>query len=131
MRFKIILITVALAAFFSPIGASDVKNPAPFRTVIPMQVICLPGAPGVPGGMFELLLNKYNEQPVHAMNLSMNGVSIQMYISENKNNPSSSVMLYSNRANQTCIFWTAEDFLRTIEVDNLPAKQPAQGETDA
>ena len=126
MTFKQLILGAALAAFSFGAFAQ-----APFRTVIPMQVVCLPGAPGVPGGMFELLLDKYNEQPVHALNLNMGSTSIQMYISENPNNPSSSVMLYSNRANQTCIFWTAEDFLRTIERESLPAKRPAQGETDA
>ncbi len=93
----------------------------PFRTVIPMQVVCVQGGPE---GMMQILLEKYNEKPVHAMDLSIEGISIQMFISENKNNPSSSVFLHSPRAGQTCIFWTAKDYLRTIETESLPAKTP-------
>ena len=130
MKTKALILAAALAAFFSPVGQA-----APFRTVIPMQVICLPGAPGSEGGMFQLLLKEYNEQPIHALNLNMGQTSIQMYITENRNNNdgrgSSSVMLYSNGANQTCLFWAAEDFLRTIPKESLPAKQPLKGETDA
>ena len=81
--------------------------------------------------MFELLLKEYAEQPIHALNLNLGQTSIQMYITENRNNPSSSVMLYSNGANQTCLFWAAEDFLRTIPRESLPAKKPLKGETDA
>ena len=130
MKTKSIILAAALAAFFSPIGQA-----APFRTVIPVEVICLPGAPGSEGGMFQLLLKEYHEQPIHALNLNMGETSIQMYITENRNNNegrgSSSVMLYSNGANQTCMFWAAEDVLRTIPKESLPAKQPLKGETNA
>ena len=100
---------------------------SPFRTVIPMQVVCVQGGPE---GMIKILLDKYNEKPVHAMDLSIEGIPIQMYITENRNNPSSSVFLYSKKAGQTCIFWTAEDYLRTIETESLPAKSP-EDKTDA
>jgi hypothetical protein len=79
----------------------------------------------------EELLNSYNERPVHAMDLrSQGGVDIQMYITENKNNPSSSLLLHNRTVNQTCIFWTAEDTLKTIETESLPAKKPEEN-TDA
>ena len=59
------------------------------------------------------------------MNLSAPGkTNIQMYITENRSNPSSTLLLHNKEVNKTCIFWSAEDYLRTIETESLPAKKP-------
>ena len=93
----------------------------PFKTVIPLQVVCLNGGPK---GMAEVLLERYNEQIVHGMNVSTLHQDIQMFISENKNNPSSTLFMYNSRLNQTCIFWTAKDVLKSKPTESLPAKSP-------
>jgi hypothetical protein len=73
----------------------------------------------------EELLEGYNEKPVHAMDISTtSGINIQMYITENKNNPTSTVLLHNQSVDKTCIFWSARDYLRTLETESLPAKTP-------
>jgi hypothetical protein len=47
-----------------------------------------------------------------------------MYITENKNNPTSTVLLHNQSLDKTCIFWSARDYIRTIETESLPAKTP-------
>ena len=78
----------------------------------------------------EQLLDDYNEKPVHAIDLSSSttSVNIQLYVTENKNNPSSTFILHNNNVNQSCIFWAAEDYLRTLETESLPAKVPTPQE---
>ena len=77
------------------------------------------------------LLEGYNERPVHAMDISTpSGLNIQMYITENKNNPSSTVLLHNQNVDKTCIFWSAKDTIKTIETESLPAKNP-EGKTGA
>ena len=56
----------------------------------------------------------------------VSGQDYEMYITENKNNPSSTVLLHNQDVNKTCIFWSAKDYLRTIETESLPAKQPVE-----
>ena len=51
-----------------------------------------------------------------------------MYITENKNNPTSTVLLHNKNVDKTCIFWSARDYLRTLEVESLPAKTPMDEE---
>jgi|TARA_R110000787_G_scaffold252518_1_gene357986 hypothetical protein len=99
-----------------------------FRSIVSLQVLCTSGGPGL---LIEQLLEDYNEKPVHGMDLSTpTGVDIQMYITENKNNPSSTFLLHNKKANKTCIFWSSLDYLRTIETESLPAKTP-EDKTDA
>ena len=101
---------------------AQAEKPNIFRTVVTLQVLCSHGGPEQ---LIEQLLDDYNEKPVHAMDLSsQNGTNIQMYITENKNNPSSSLLLHNRKVDKTCIFWTAEDYLRTVETESLPAKKP-------
>ena len=104
-----------------PLLAHPQEESVPFGTVVPLQVVCLKGGPSE---MAKILMDRYNEQVAHAMNLSTAHTDIQMFISENKNNPSSTLFLYNGRLNQTCIFWTAKDALRTKPIKNLPAKSP-------
>ncbi len=127
MKKTILAIAALAAAFFMPAQA---QIPGLYRTVVTLQVLCSRGGPAL---IMDELLKSYNEKPVHAMNLrSQGGVDIQMYITENRNNPSSSLLLHNRHpaVSQTCIFWTAEDTLKTIETESLPAKKPEEN-TDA
>ena len=97
-----------------------------FKGVVSLQVLCTLGGPEE---LMEELLESYNEKPVHAMDIStVSGLNIQMYITENKNNPTSTVLLHNQNVNKTCIFWSAKDYLRTLEVESLPAKTPTKEE---
>ena len=100
------------------------EKPKVFKAVVSLQVLCSLGGPEI---LMKELLDGYNEKPVHAMDISTSsGLNIQMYITENKNNPSSTVLLHNQGVNKTCIFWSAKDYLRTIETESLPAKQPVK-----
>ena len=122
---KILLGALLLAVSLS---AQAVK-PDIFRTVVSLQVLCTKGSPEL---LMKQLLDDYNEKPVHAIDLSnaKTGVSIQLYITENKNNPSSTFILHNNSVDSACIFWSAEDHLRTLETESLPAKKPDASKED-
>ena len=49
-----------------------------------------------------------------------------MIITENKNNPTSTIILGNPNLNMSCIFMTGKDFLLPTEADSLPAKQPSE-----
>ena len=120
-------VLAAWIAMFIP-QVAQAEEPKVFKSVVSIQVICSLGGPEI---LMKELLDNYNEKPVHAMNISTPaGLNIQMYITENKNNPSSTVLLHNHNVNKTCIFWTAKDYIRTIETESLPAKSPA-GKTGA
>jgi hypothetical protein len=115
---KILLGALLLAVSLS----AQALNPAVFQTVVSLKVLCSSGGPEL---LMKELLDGYNEKPVHAMDISTtSGLSIQMYITENKNNPTSTVLLHNQSVDKTCIFWSARDYLRTIETESLPAKTP-------
>jgi hypothetical protein len=115
---KILLGALLLAVSLS----AQALNPAVFQTVVSLKVLCSKGGPEL---LMKELLDGYNEKPVHAMDISTtSGLSIQMYITENKNNPTSTVLLHNQSLDKTCIFWSARDYLRTIETESLPAKTP-------
>jgi hypothetical protein len=114
---KILLISIISL----PAYAEELKS---FKAVVSLQVLCTLGGPEA---LMEKLLDGYNEKPVHAMDISTtSGLNIQMYITENKNNPSSTVLLHNQNVNKTCIFWSAKDYIRTLEVESLPAKSPEE-----
>jgi len=122
------LLLLALWAIFLADANAQTESPKVFKSVVSIQVLCSLGGPEI---LMKELLDNYNEKPVHAMNISTPaGLNIQMYITENKNNPSSTVLLHNHNVNKTCIFWTAKDYIRTIETESLPAKSPA-GKTGA
>jgi len=128
MKIKAIILGAALAAFFSFGVNAQAVNPGVFQTVVSLKVLCSNGPPEL---LMKELLDGYNEKPVHAMDISTtSGLNIQMYITENRNNPSSTVLLHNQGVNKTCIFWSAKDYLRTIETESLPAKTP-EGKTGA
>ena len=110
------------------LSAQAVK-PEMFRTVVSLQVLCTKGSPEL---LMKQLLDDYNEKPVHAIDLSntRTGVSIQLYVTENKNNPSSTFILHNTGIDTSCIFWAAEDYLRTLETESLPAKKPDAAKED-
>jgi len=115
------------AAMFIPQVAQAEKAKV-FKSVVSIQVLCSLGGPEI---LMKELLDNYNEKPVHAMDISTSsGLNIVMYITENRNNPSSTVLLHNNNVNKTCIFWSAKDYIRTIETESLPAKSPT-GKTGA
>jgi hypothetical protein len=123
---KLILFVLWAALTFSP--TAEAEKPKMFKAVVSLQVLCTFGGPEL---LIKELLDGYNEKPVHAMDISTtSGLSIQMYITENKNNPTSTVLLHNQGVNKTCIFWSARDYLRTIETESLPAKTP-EGKTGA
>ncbi len=118
-----ILLGALLLAF--SLSAQAEEQPM-FKSVVSLQVLCNSGGPEQ---LMEKLLESYNEKPVHAMDIStVTGLNIQMYITENKNNPTSTILLHNQNVNKTCIFWSARDYLRTLEVESLPAKMPISGE---
>jgi len=98
------------------------EKPQMFKAVVSLQVLCTLGGPEI---LMKELLDGYNEKPVHAMDISTSsGLNIQMYVTENKNNPSSTILLHNQGVNKTCIFWSAKDTIKTIETESLPAKTP-------
>ena len=122
MTSKIIISALWFLLLASP--DSMAEKPKMFKAVVSLQVLCTFGGPEL---LIKELLDGYNEKPVHAMDISTPaGLNIQMYITENKNNPSSTVLLHNQNVNKTCIFWSAKDTIRTIETESLPAKQPVK-----
>ena len=123
---KLILFVLWAALTFSP--TAEAEEPKVFKAVVSIQVLCTSGGPEI---LMKKLLDSYNEKPVHAMDISTpSGLNIQMYITENRNNPSSTVLMHNHNINKTCIFWSANDYVRTIETESLPAKLP-KGKTGA
>ena len=120
------LLIFALGAMFLFSANAQAVNPKVFKAVVSLQVLCTLGGPEI---LLEELLEGYNEKPVHGMDISTtSGLNIQMYITENKNNPSSTVLLHNQNVDKTCIFWSAKDYIRTVETESLPAKTP-EGKT--
>ena len=117
-------LALIIGLFFFTLSA-QASNPAFFRTIAPIQALCVMGGPEP---IIEELLDKYNEKPVHGVMLTP---TIHMYITENCNNPSSTFFLHNSKVNQTCIFWSAEACLKTIETESLPAKKPGGVELES
>lgn len=129
MKHTILAIAACAAAFFMPAQADTHY----FRTVVQLQALCVLGGPQP---IIDELREKYNEQVVHAMDLSSGRRAIHMYITENKSNPSSTLILHNRSVNnglgQSCIFWSAHGVLQTDDsVEPLPAKTPGGEKTDA
>ena len=122
---------IYLLAVLSLAASSSAQSviPGTYSTVVSVQVLCTKGGPEL---LMKLLLDDYNEKPVHAIDLSnaRTGVNIQLYVTENKNNPSSTFILHNVRVDSACIFWAAKDYLRTLETESLPAKKPDVAKED-
>ena len=96
----------------------------PYATVVPMQVLCTKGGPEY---LILELMEKYNEVPAYTMQISVNKpLPLFMIITENKNNPSSTIILGNPNLNMSCVFMTAKDSLLATEAESLPAKQPVE-----
>jgi|TARA_R110002074_G_scaffold392219_3_gene577587 hypothetical protein len=96
----------------------------PYATVVPMQVLCTKGGPEY---LILELMEKYNEVPAYTMEITVDRpLPIFMIITENKNNPSSTIILGNPNLNMSCIFMTAKDALLGTEAESLPAKQPEE-----
>ena len=92
----------------------------PFATVVPMQVLCTKGGPEY---LILELMEKYNEVPAYTMEITVDRpLPIYMVITENKNNPTSTIILGNPNLNMSCIFMTAKDTLLPTEAESLPAK---------
>ena len=127
MRTKSIIIAAALAAFFSPI----VQASAPFPQIIPMRTLCVHGGPEP---LLIKLKEQYNEVPKWSMEISVaSPLPVVMILTENKNNPSSTVLLVNANLNMSCVFFTSKDHLKDNGADtDLPPKQPLEeGKVDA
>jgi len=92
----------------------------PFSTIVPMQVLCTKGGPEY---LILELMEKYNEVPAYTMQISVDRpLPLFMIITENKNNPTSTIILGNPNLNMSCIFMTAKDTLLSTEAESLPAK---------
>ena len=109
------------AVFMLTEGAQASK---PFAQVVPMQVLCTKGGPEY---LILELMEKYNEVPAYTMSISVDHpLPLAMIITENKNNPSSTVILANPNLGMSCIFMTSKDSLLATEAESLPAKQPEE-----
>ena len=103
--------------------AADAVKEKPFAQIVPMQVLCTKGGPEY---LILELMEKYNEVPAYTMQISVDHpLPLAMIITENKNNPSSTVLLANPNLGVSCIFMTAKDSLLATEAKSLPAKQPS------
>ena len=114
------LAILALGAIF--MFTEEAEATEPFSTVVPMQVLCTKGGPEY---LILELMQKYNEVPAYTMEITVDRpLPLFMIITENKNNPSSTIILGNPNLNMSCIFMTAKDALLPTESESLPAKQP-------
>ena len=103
--------------------AADAAKEKPFAQIVTMQVLCTKGGPEY---LILELMEKYNEVPAYTMQISVDHpLPLAMIITENKNNPSSTVLLANPNLGVSCIFMTAKDSLLATEAKSLPAKQPS------
>ena len=117
------IVVIALWAIF--MVTEEAKATKPFAQVVPMQVLCTKGGPEY---LILELMEKYNEVPAYTMEISVDHpLPLAMIITENKNNPSSTVILANPNLGISCIFMTAKDALLATEAESLPAKQPEEG----
>ena len=105
--------------FMLPLSVFAAKE-QPFAQMIPMQVLCTKGGPEY---LILELMEKYNEVPAYTMKISVDKpLPLFLIITENKNNPTSSIILGNPNLNMSCIFMTAKDTLLPTEAESLPAK---------
>ena len=103
--------------------AADAAKEKPFAQIVPMQVLCTKGGPEY---LILELMEKYNEVPAYTMQISVDHpLPLAMIITENKNNPSSTIILANPNLGMSCIFMTSKDSLLATEAESLPAKQPS------
>ena len=119
---KFFVLAVWLAMFIPE--HTNAAKIEPYSTVVPMQVLCTKGGPEY---LILELMEKYNEVPAYTMQITVDRpLPLFMIITENKNNPSSTIILGNPNLNMSCIFMTAKDALLATEAESLPAKQPVE-----
>ena len=115
-------LALIIGLFFSLIPS--VQAIKPYATVVPMQVLCTQGGPEY---LILELMEKYNEVPAYTIEISVDRpLPLAMIITENKNNPTSTIILANPNLNMSCIFMTAKDTLLGTEAESLAAKQPEE-----
>ncbi len=120
IKFFVLAVWIAMLI---PQAADAVEN-KPFAQIVPMQVLCTKGGPEY---LILELMDKYNEVPAYTMSISVDHpLPLAMIITENKNNPSSTVILANPNLGVSCIFMTSKDSLLATEAKSLPAKQPEE-----
>ena len=116
-------VLIALLTMFIAGNTAIASKDKPFAQIVPMQVLCSKGGPEY---LILELMEKYNEVPAYTMQISVDHpLPLAMIITENKNNPSSTVILANPNLGMSCIFMTAKDSLLATEPESLPAKQPS------
>ena len=116
-------VLIALLTMFIAGNTAIASKDKPFAQIVPMQVLCSKGGPEY---LILELMEKYNEVPAYTMQISVDHpLPLAMIITENNNNPSSTVILANPNLGMSCIFMTAKDSLLATEAESLPAKQPS------
>ncbi len=118
MKTKALILAAAFAAFFTPTANAF------FPQIVPLRALCVSGSPEP---LLMKLLEKYNEVPKYTMQLTVDSPKpILMIVTENENNPSSTVLLVNPNLNISCVFYTAKDTLKDTGAKSLPEKMPLE-----
>ena len=118
MKTKALILAAAFAAFFTPTANAF------FPQIVPLRALCVSGSPEP---LLMKLLEKYNEVPKYTMQLTVDSPKpILMIVTENENNPSSTVLLVNPNLNLSCVFYTAKDTLKDTGAKSLPEKMPLE-----
>ena len=118
------VIVLAMLAMLIYSGSASSEQPKPFAQVVPMQVLCTKGGPEY---LILELMERYNEVPAYTIQISVDRpLPLGLIITENKNNPTSTIILANPNLNVSCIFMTAKDTLLPTDAESLPAKQPEE-----
>lgn len=117
-------VLIALLTMFISGNAAVASKDKPFAQIVPMRVLCTEGGPEY---LILELMEKYNEVPAYVMEVSVDKpLPLAMIITENKNNPSATIILANPNLGVSCIFMTAKDVMRSTEAESLPAKEPEE-----
>tara|TARA_Y100000590_G_scaffold433742_1_gene551133 strand:- start:226 stop:600 length:375 start_codon:yes stop_codon:yes gene_type:complete len=118
VKTKALILAAAFAAFFTPTANAF------FPQIVPLRALCVSGSPEP---LLMKLLEKYNEVPKYTMQLTVDSPKpILMIVTENENNPSSTVLLVNPNLNISCVFYTAKDTLKDTGAKSLPEKMPLE-----
>tara|TARA_Y100000590_G_scaffold436492_1_gene557103 strand:- start:238 stop:621 length:384 start_codon:yes stop_codon:yes gene_type:complete len=118
VKTKALILAAAFAAFFTPTAQAF------FPQIVPLRALCVSGSPEP---LLMKLLEQYNEVPKYTMQLTVDSPKpILMIVTENENNPSSTVLLVNPNLDLSCVFYTAKDTLKDTGAKSLPEKMPLE-----